>query len=150
MAIDIATEKVVSFKEAMSHLPEQRAGKHPDIATLYRWTVVGCRGIRLESIMVGAAPARRSEAARFFDRLTEAAAPAPRLLPPLSSPKADGARSRPRRMDLRRNPPGPDAWPGQYLKTQTPGQFGAVRAGVEGKEERLAPAQFYPQIKEEI
>ncbi len=76
MAIDITTEKVVSFKEARAHLPERRAGKRPDIATLYRWTVEGCRGIRLESIMVGATRMTSMEALqRVFDRLTEAAAP---------------------------------------------------------------------------
>jgi hypothetical protein len=76
MAIDITIEKIVSFKEARSHLPERRGGKRPDIATLYRWTVNGCNGIRLESIMVGATRMTSMEALqRFFDRLTEAAEP---------------------------------------------------------------------------
>ena len=83
--IDISTETVVSPAEAARRLPTRRAGKRPNIATLYRWMQTGCRGIRLEYILVGGTRCTSLEALqRFFDRLTEAAetaapVPAPAL-----------------------------------------------------------------------
>jgi hypothetical protein len=72
--IDISTETVVSLTEATRHLPQRRAGKRPNVATIYRWTNEGCRGVRLEYVMVGATRCTSVEALqRFFDRLTEAA-----------------------------------------------------------------------------
>ena len=72
--IDISSETVVSLSEATRHLPQRRAGKRPHAATIFRWCVDGCRGIKLESIMVGATRCTSIESLqRFFDRLTEAA-----------------------------------------------------------------------------
>ncbi len=51
--IDISTETVVSPAEAARRLPARRAGKRPNIATIYRWMQIGCRGIRLECILIG-------------------------------------------------------------------------------------------------
>jgi hypothetical protein len=74
MAIDISTETVVSLTEATRHLPERRGGKRPNVATLYRWTNEGCRGVRLDYTMVGATRCTSLEALqRFFDTLTQAA-----------------------------------------------------------------------------
>jgi len=71
MAIDIHTERVVSLTDATHFLPERRAGKRPNVATLYRWSNDGCRGVRLEYIMVGATRCTSLEALqRFFDALT--------------------------------------------------------------------------------
>ena len=69
--IDISTEQVVSLTEATTHLPRRRAGKKPNVATLYRWAQNGVRGIRLESLMVGGTRCTSLEALqRFFDALT--------------------------------------------------------------------------------
>ena len=80
--IDISSERVVTLTAATKHLPERRAGKRPNVATLYRWTNDGCRGVRLETIQVGACRCTSLEALqRFFDALTAAAdsrPPAPR------------------------------------------------------------------------
>jgi len=74
--IDFVTEEVVSLNEAASHpgLPRRRRGKKPNVAILYRWAQVGVRGIRLETIQVGATKCTSVEALRrFFDALTEQA-----------------------------------------------------------------------------
>ena len=71
MAIDIATEKVITLSQARQHVPERRAGKRPDLATMYRWTNKGCRGVQLEWLMCGATPTSLEAMQRFFDRLTE-------------------------------------------------------------------------------
>lgn len=82
--IDISSEQVVSLTAATKLLPERRRGKRPDVCTLYRWTSNGVRGIRLESIMVGATRCTSAEALqRFCDSLTAqadggAVAPPPR------------------------------------------------------------------------
>ncbi len=84
MAIDILSESVLSLTEAASSLPRRRKGKRPDVATLYRWSTVGCRGIRLETIQVGGCRCTSKEAMqRFFDALTAQSAgePIPRPLP---------------------------------------------------------------------
>ena len=86
MAIDITTETVVSLTEATKHLPERRTRKRANVATLYRWTNGGCRGVRLDYLMVGGTRCTSLEALqRFFDALTAAAEadqpPAPSPLP---------------------------------------------------------------------
>ena len=72
--IDIATETVFTPGEATRHLPPRRAGKRVNVATIFRWMQTGCKGIKLESIMVGATCCTSLQALqRFFDALTEAA-----------------------------------------------------------------------------
>ena len=83
MAIDALSETVVSFTEMTKSLPRRRKGKRPNVATLYRWTTCGCRGVRLESIQIGGTRCTSHEALqRFFDRLSadrSAPVPAPRV-----------------------------------------------------------------------
>ena len=67
--IDISTEEVLTFSEACKRIPSRRRGKAPNIATLYRWTNQGIRGVRLEYVMVGGTRCTSVEALqRFFDR----------------------------------------------------------------------------------
>lgn len=74
MAIDVQEEQVISLREACGILPRRRAGKKPAIETLYRWSLRGCRGIRLETVQVGGTRCTSVEALqRFFDALTSAA-----------------------------------------------------------------------------
>jgi hypothetical protein len=74
MAIDTNSEMVLSLTDAAKRLPQRRAGKRPNVATLYRWCQVGCRGIRLEFTQIGATKCTSWEALqRFFDALTEQA-----------------------------------------------------------------------------
>jgi hypothetical protein len=75
MAIDVHSESVISLTDATKLLPRRRAGRKPNVATLYRWTTCGCRGIVLEHLQVGATRCTSREALqRFFDKLTDATA----------------------------------------------------------------------------
>src|SRR5690349_20799837 len=83
MAIDVCIEEVVSLRDACSLLPRRRAGKKPAIETLYRWSLRGCRGIKLETVQVGATRCTSVEALqRFFDALTAAAGAATAAVTP--------------------------------------------------------------------
>lgn len=80
MAIDIATETVVSLTEATKILPKIN-GKRPAISTLWRWCRKGLRGVRLEYIRVGRNIATSREALnRFF--VAQAAVDPPLADPP--------------------------------------------------------------------
>ena len=74
--IDISLEETFSLTEATKRLPCRRKGVRPNVATLYRWAQIGCRGIRLETLCVGATRCTSIEALqRFFDALTAQAEP---------------------------------------------------------------------------
>ena len=69
--IDISLEETYSHTDIAKTPPRRRAGKKPNVATLYRWAQNGCRGIRLEVINIGATKCTSMEALqRFFDALT--------------------------------------------------------------------------------
>lgn len=77
--IDIQTEEVVSLAEAAKSkcLPRRRKGKRPHVATLFRWTTVGVRGVVLEAIQCGGTRCTSVQALqRFFERCTDPSAPA--------------------------------------------------------------------------
>lgn len=75
MTIDITSENVVTLTEAAKLLPPRRRGKRPNLATMYRWTKSGCRGVVLESVQVGGTRCTSREAlSRFVERLTDRAA----------------------------------------------------------------------------
>ena len=75
--INIDTETVVTFREASKKLPIRREGKKPHVATFYRWSKCGLRGVCLETIQVGGTLCTSLEALqRFFDRLSHGGSPA--------------------------------------------------------------------------
>jgi len=86
MSFDPLTEVPLSLTEAarLSCMPRRRGGKRPNVATLYRWTTIGCKGVILESVQVGGTRCTSTEALRrFFAALTAQAGadrstPAPR------------------------------------------------------------------------
>lgn len=74
--IDALTEDIISLADAARYLPTRRAGKRPHISCVYRWTVSGCKGVKLESIQIGGTRCTSREAlSRFFDRLSMSAGP---------------------------------------------------------------------------
>lgn len=83
--IDPLTETPISLAEAASLVPRRRGGKRCNVATVYRWTAKGVRGVKLESYQCGGSRCTSREALqRFFARLTQAAAdsqPAPITAP---------------------------------------------------------------------
>lgn len=73
--IDLSTENVFPINEAPKHIPSR-----PSIASVWRWCLYGCGGIKLESILMGGRRLTSSEAIqRFADARTSQAdgTPAP-------------------------------------------------------------------------
>jgi len=70
--IDPKTEELLTLNQARG-LPELRKnGQRPDLATLYRWSGKGVRGVRLASVQVGGSRCTSRQAvATFLERLTE-------------------------------------------------------------------------------
>ncbi len=70
--IDTTIETVLSLAQAADNLPRRRRGRKTHISTLYRWATVGCRGVILETIQIGATRCTSREALqRFFERLSQ-------------------------------------------------------------------------------
>lgn len=71
MSIDPQSETVLSLTDAAREYPwpRRRGGKLPNVATLYRWSLGGCRGVLLETIQVGGTRCTSLEA---IDRFIEA------------------------------------------------------------------------------
>lgn len=64
--IDLKTEKLLTFSQATEFLP----GK-PNVCTIHRWRLRGCRGVRMDSILVGGIRYTSEEALqRFVDATT--------------------------------------------------------------------------------
>jgi len=59
-------------------MPCRRKGRKTNVATVYRWTSKGCRGIKLRSIQIGATRCSTIEwLSEFFEALTLAHAASP-------------------------------------------------------------------------
>ena len=70
--IDTTAETVLSLAPAADELPRRRRGRKTNVSTLYRWATVGCRGVVLEAIQIGATRCTSREALqRFFERLSD-------------------------------------------------------------------------------
>ncbi|MBV8232878.1 MAG: DUF1580 domain-containing protein [Planctomycetaceae bacterium] len=71
--IDTTAETLLPLAQAADELPRRRRGRKTHISTLYRWSQAGCRGVRLETVQVGATRCTSREALqRFFERLSQA------------------------------------------------------------------------------
>jgi len=69
--IDSQSENIITLSQAADELPRRRRGRKTHLSTLYRWTTVGCRGVRLEFTQIGATRATSREALqRFYERLS--------------------------------------------------------------------------------
>jgi hypothetical protein len=68
--IDMTTEELISLPDAAARLPLRR-GRPVNLATLYRWTTCGVKGVVLESIQIGGTRCTSVEAMQhFFDQLS--------------------------------------------------------------------------------
>jgi hypothetical protein len=69
------TERI-PLRNVPTLLPRCRCGKRVHVATLFRWTSRGCRGVRLRFEQVGATRCTTREwLAEFFDALTRRSQP---------------------------------------------------------------------------
>jgi hypothetical protein len=74
MAIDLETENLLTFKQVAAIVPPRRKGRPCNLATVYRWSVAGIRGIRLESVCFGGSRMTSREALhRFIAAVTKKA-----------------------------------------------------------------------------
>src|SRR3954470_23880577 len=62
--INIPTETLLTLAEAAAELPRRRRGRKTHVSTLYRWSRSGCRGVRLETVSLGATRCTSREALR--------------------------------------------------------------------------------------
>jgi hypothetical protein len=66
-------DRYITLRQAAAELPRRRAGRKTHVATLYRWCDVGCRGVKLRFLMIGASRCTtRAWLAEFFAALTAA------------------------------------------------------------------------------
>lgn len=73
MAIDVLNERLLTLSAACRVFPRRKRGKRLHVATLYRYTTRGCRGVVLESVQCGASRCTSREAiARFIAQLSGA------------------------------------------------------------------------------
>jgi hypothetical protein len=73
--IDTTTETLIRFQEAGRHIPG-----NPCLSALHRWRMSGCRGVWLETILVGGKRFTSLEAIqRFIARQNPDQSPAPAL-----------------------------------------------------------------------
>jgi len=86
--IDPMNEQIISLRDATKCLPVRRRGRPVHISCIYRWTLNGCKGIKLESIQVGGTRCTSREAlGRFFERLSQASGiDADQTLPAMRTP----------------------------------------------------------------
>ncbi len=69
MSIDIEYEKLIAIRDIPGEVPNR-----PHISTVWRWIQRGCRGIKLETVLVGGRRyASRESLTRFIEATTAAA-----------------------------------------------------------------------------
>jgi hypothetical protein len=49
----LAEERPISLPEAAARIGKLTGGKKPNISTIWRWCLKGCKGVTLESICIG-------------------------------------------------------------------------------------------------
>jgi hypothetical protein len=70
--IDSQSEALISLADAAKTLPRRRRGRKCHVSTLFRWTTIGIRGVRLESLKCGGCRCTSREALqRFFEALSQ-------------------------------------------------------------------------------
>jgi hypothetical protein len=70
--IDISCEEMIVLGEVPNHLRiKRRGGKKLSIATVFRWSTSGVKGVVLETLQVGGVRVTSSQSLqRFFDALS--------------------------------------------------------------------------------
>ena len=63
---DLLRETTITMSEAARRLPIRRRGKPLHVNTLHRWAHKGCRGVVLETVMIGGTRCTSVEALRRF------------------------------------------------------------------------------------
>lgn len=82
--IDTASETLIPLREVPRLLPYRANGKTLHISAVYRWTLRGIRGVRLETVKVGGTTYTSREAIQRFSERLSGTEPIPRLVNPVS------------------------------------------------------------------
>ena len=64
--IDLASEEILTLKDACALFPKRRRGKRPAFQTLLRWALKGVGGRRLEVLKVGSCLCTSHQAVERF------------------------------------------------------------------------------------
>src|SRR3954470_15760057 len=93
--IDSISEAIFPLSQAADELPRRRRGRKTHVSTLYRWATAGCRGVRLETVQIGATRCTSREALqRFFERLSSPHQAGPDVSGPAKPTPASRSRAR--------------------------------------------------------
>lgn len=85
--IDSRREQLLTLSMAAREVPNRRSGCGINVSTVWRWSLRGIRGVRLETLLIGGIRYTSREALhRFFTATTAAADNAPSAKTP---PKRD-------------------------------------------------------------
>ena len=72
MPIDLTREEVFGLAEATRRLPRRSNRKRIHVSTLYRWSLTGCQGVKLETVRIGGQKFTSAGALqRFSEALSE-------------------------------------------------------------------------------
>src|SRR5262245_17053072 len=82
--IDTANENLIALRDVPRCLPIRPNGKRLHISAVYRWTLRGVKGARLETIRIGGTTYTSREAIQRFSERLSGAEPAPQLVNPVS------------------------------------------------------------------
>lgn len=70
-AIDLAHEELIAFRDVPGVLPRIRRGRKPHVASIYRWSDRGLKGVKLEYLQIGGTRCTSVPALqRFFERIS--------------------------------------------------------------------------------
>jgi Protein of unknown function (DUF1580) len=70
---DTTVEQPIPLSLAARETPNRRGSRGINTATIWRWAMRGCRGVRLQTAMIGGIRmTSRESMQRFFQRLTAA------------------------------------------------------------------------------
>ncbi|MCC9602884.1 DUF1580 domain-containing protein [Stieleria sp. JC731] len=70
--LNLLTEDVISLTEARNFLPEVRGQKRPHVSTVWRWSLRGVGGVKLETVKIGSRIVTSKQAVtRFIAATTE-------------------------------------------------------------------------------
>ena len=71
---DTDSEQPIPLSLAAKETPNRSGSRGVNVATTWRWAIKGCRGIKLQTCMIGGVRMTSREAMRrFFEQLTAAA-----------------------------------------------------------------------------
>lgn len=82
--IDTGVENLIPLRDVPRCLPPRPNGKRLHISAVYRWTLRGVRGVRLETVKIGGTTYTSREAIQRFSERLAGPESSPQLVNPVS------------------------------------------------------------------